>query len=216
MVTYATFSVTAFLGVGIVLSHFILSISEVLNMSQLTIVLPDEIYNRLVKHASALEKKPEEVALERLRREFGEGVLDSQTAKKQAIAFLHRRAGRCLTAKEPILEEADTPVWLVPVITSVDKRKATFVGQIVVNAKTGKVLNAERDVVEMLKKGHQSLGFHKFPLEKRERLAELLAENQEGVLTEAEQKEMGNLLAEEQSLQIRNLEELDKRLPKKD
>ena len=185
-------------------------------MNQLTLALPDELYNRLAKRALEKEKTPEEIALERLRREFGEGFLDSQTAKEQAIASLRRRAGRCLTVREPILEETDTPVWLVPVITNVDKREATFVGQIVVNAKTGKVLNVERDVYEMIKKGHLSLGFHKFPLEKQERLAELLAENQEGILTQDEQKEMESLLAEEQLLQIRNLEELEKRLLKKD
>ncbi len=189
--------------------------NEVLNMNQLTIALPDELYIRLAQRASVEEKTPEEVALERLCREFGEGFLDSQIAKKQAIAFLRRRVGRCLTVREPILEETDTPVWLVPVITNV-KREAAFVGQVVVNAKTGKVLNIERDVVEMIKKGHRSLGFEKFPLEKQEHLAELLAENQERVLTEDEQKEMENLLAEEQSLQIRNLEELEKRLLPKD
>lgn len=185
-------------------------------MNRLTLNLPDELYNRLAQRALEIEKTPEEMALERLRREFGEDFLDSQTAKEQAIAFLRRRAGRCLIVREPILEEADTPVWLVPVITNVDKREATFVGQIVINAKTGKVLNAEWDVVEMIKKGHRSLGFHEFPLEKQSRLAELLAANQEGILTEDEQKEIENLLAEEQSLQIKNLEALEKRLLPKD
>lgn len=185
-------------------------------MNQLTLDLPDELYSRLAKRASVEEKAPEEIALERLRREFGEGFLDGKTAKEQAIAFLRRRAGRCLIAREPILEETNTPVWIVPVITNVDKREATFVGQIVVNAKTGKVLNIERDVIEMIKKGHQSLGFHIFPLEKQERLAELLAENREMVLTENEQKEMEYLLAEEQALQIKNLEELERRLLPKD
>ncbi len=181
-------------------------------MNQLTLVLPDELYIRLSQYASVKEKAPEEIALERLRREFGEGFLDSQTAKERAITFLNRRAGRCLTVKEPVLEEADTPVWLVPVITNVAPREAIFVGQVVVNAKTGKVLNVERDVVEMIKKGHRSLEFHIFSLEKQNRLAELLAENREAVLTEDEQEEMKKLLAEEQALQIRNLEELERRL----
>jgi len=181
-------------------------------MNQLTLDLPDELYSRLSQYASVIEKTPEEIALERLRREFGEGFLDSQTAKKRAITFLHRRAGRCLTVREPVLEEADAPVWLIPVITNVAPREAIFVGQVVVNAKTGKVLNVERDVVEMIKKGHRSLGFHIFPLEKQNRLAELLAENRERVLTEDEQEEMENFLAEEQSLQIKNLEELERRL----
>ena len=179
-------------------------------MNRLTLTLPDELYSRLTQRALEKEKTPEEIALERLRREFGEDFLDSQMAKEQASHFLHGRAGRCLTVREPILEETDTPVWLVPVITNVGKREAAFVGQIVINAKTGEVLNEEQDVVEMIKKGRQSLGFHEFPFQKRERLAELLTENQERFLTEDEQKEMENLLAEEQSLQIRNLEELEK------
>ena len=185
-------------------------------MNQLTLDLPDELYNRLAQRASVEEKTPEEIALERLRREFGAGFLDSRTAKERAITFLHRRAGRCLTVREPVLEEADTPVWLIPVITNVAPREAIFVGQVVVNAKNGKVLNVEHDVVEMIKKGHRSFGFHLFPLEKKERLAELLSENRERVLTENEQEEMKKLLAEEQALQIRNLEELEKRLLPKD
>ena len=176
------------------------------------LALPDELYSRLVHHASALEKTPEEVALERLRREFGETFLDSQTAKARAMAFLRQRAGRCLTVREPVLEETDTLVWLVPVITNVAPREADFVGQIVVNAKTGKVLNGEQDVEEMIQRGLHSLGFRRFPLKKQERLAELLAANQQGVLTPDEQKEMENLLTEEQSLQLRNLEGLKKRL----
>jgi len=185
-------------------------------MNRLTLTLSDELYSRLAQRALENEKTPEEIALERLRREFGEGFLDSQIAKERASEFLQRRAGRCLTVREPIPEETDTPVWLVPVITNVDKHEAAFVGQIVINAKTGKVLNEEHDVVEMIKKGHQSLGFHRFPPQKQERLAELLTENRERVLTQDEQKEMENLLAEEQSLRIRNLEEMEKRLLKKD
>jgi len=181
-------------------------------MNQLTLDLPDELYSRLSQYALVEEKTPEEIALERLHREFGEGFADSQTAKEQAIAFLCERAGKCLTVRAPILEKTDTPVWLVPVITNVSPHEAIFVGQVVVNAKTGKVLNVERDVVEMIKKGHRSLGFHILPLEKQNRLAELLAENQDGQITENGQEEMENLLAEEQSLRIRNLEELEKRL----
>ncbi len=185
-------------------------------MNRLILTLPDKLYSRLAQRASENEKTPEEIVLERLRREFGEDFLDSQTAKEQASAFLHERAGKCLTVREPVLEETDIPVWLVPVITNVDKSDAAFVGQIVLNAKTGEVLNKQRDVVEMIKKGHRSLGSCEFPLQKQERLAELLAENQERELTRSEQADMENLLAEEQSLQIRNLEQLEKRLLERD
>ena len=50
-------------------------------MNRLTLTLPDELYSRLAQRALEKEKTPEEIALERLRREFGEGFLDSQTAK---------------------------------------------------------------------------------------------------------------------------------------
>ena len=43
-----------------------------------------------------------------------------------------------------------------------------------------------------------------------------MAKNQDEKLTENEQEEMKNLLAEEQALRIRNLEELEKRLLSKD
>jgi len=87
-------------------------------MNRLNLTLPDELYNRLTQYALDIEKAPEEIAIERLRREFGEGFLDSQKAKWQAITFLRKRAGKCLTVREPILEEADSFVWLVPIITT--------------------------------------------------------------------------------------------------
>ncbi|MCH8295928.1 hypothetical protein IH992_33025 [Candidatus Poribacteria bacterium] len=185
-------------------------------MNRLTIALPDELYNQLAERALSLKKTPEEIVLAGLRREFGKGFLDSETAKVQAIDFLRRRAGRCLTVREPIFEEIDLPFWLVPVVTNVAPCQATFVGQIIINATTGKVLNSERDVVEMIKKGHQSLGFQKLLPRKQERLAELLAINHQAALTGNEKKEMENLLTEEQALQVRNLKAVEKRLLTKD
>jgi len=183
-------------------------------MYQLTLTLSDELYNRLIQRASTSQKTVEETILENLHRELGEGFLDSQKAKEQAKSFLHKRAGRCLTVIQPVWEETDIPICLVPVITNVDKSEADFVGQILINARTGEVLNTEQDVIEMVKKGHRSLGFREFPIEKQERLAELLAENQERILTESEQRDIKNLLNEEQLLQIKNLETLNKKLGK--
>ena len=71
---------------------------------------------------------------------------------------------------------------------------------------------AELDVVEMVKKGHHSFGFEHLPSEKQNRLAELLASNQQGALKSGEKREMEVLLAEEQALQVRNLETVEKRL----
>ena len=64
----------------------------------------------------------------------------------------------------------------------------------------------------MIKKGHASFGFKPFPLEKQERLAELLALNGEKTLEPKEKQEMRALLAEEQALQLQNLETLEQRL----
>ena len=49
-------------------------------------------------------------------------------------------------------------------------------------------------------------------MEKQERLAELLAWNNEKALEPEAKEEMEALLAEEQTLQIQNLETLEKRL----
>ena len=64
----------------------------------------------------------------------------------------------------------------------------------------------------MIKKGHTSFGFETFAVEKRERLAKLLALNGEKLLKSEAKQEMETLLAEEQALQLRSLETLEKRL----
>ena len=181
-------------------------------MNPLTIALPDDLYEKLTQRAKAVKISVGELVLTRLRREFGADLLDDETAKTQAMAFLRHRAGRCLTVREPILEETDKPVWLVPVLTNVAPTAAAFVGQIVVDAKTGDVLNTVDDVVEMVKKGHDSFGFERLPLAKQNRLVELLASNQQGDLESGEKREMEALLAEEQALQVQNLETLENRL----
>ena len=60
----------------------------------------------------------------------------------------------------------------------------------------------------MMKKGHVSFGFESFAVEKQE----LLALNNKRTLESNEKQEIEALLAEEQKLQIRNLETLEKRL----
>lgn len=86
------------------------------------------------------------------------------------------------------------------------------VGEIIVDADTGKVLSTNKDVYSMIKKGYLSFGFETFAIEKQKRLAELLALNGEISLESEAKQEMETLLAEEQALQIRNLETLEKRV----
>ena len=126
------------------------------------------------------------------------------------LAFLQKHAGRCLTLREPIFKEVAPPIWIVPVFTNVVP--PTEVGEIIVDADTGKVLSTDKDVVEMIKKGHTSFGFETFAVEKQERLAKLLALNGEKLLKSEAKQEMETLLAEEQVLQLQNLETLEKRL----
>ena len=178
-------------------------------MNPLTIALPDDLYEKLTQRAKAVKTSVEELVVIRLRREFGKGLLDGERAKAQAMAFLHQRAGRCLTVREPILEEVDKPVWLVPVLTNVAPASSAFVGQIVVDSKTRDVLNTGGDLVEMVKKGHPSFGFQHLPSERQNRLTELLAANQQGTLEPGETRELEVLLAEEQALQVRNLATLE-------
>ena len=171
-------------------------------MHSLKISLPDYLYQKLTQQAEAFETSVEELLLFRLKRD---------AAKVAAEALLRRRAGKCLIAREPILKEAvSPPVWSVPIFTNVDV--PVRVGEIAVDADTGTVLSTERDVVDMIRKGYASFGFESFALEKQTRLAELIALNGEGQLEAQEQQEMETLLAEEQTLQLRNLETLEKRL----
>jgi len=167
----------------------------------LTISLPDYLYEKLTQQAQVHDTSLEELVIFQLRRD---------ETRDAALAFLQTYAGRCLTVREPIFKEAVPPVWIVPVSTNV--APLTDVGEINVDANTGKVLSTVKDVVEMIKKGYPSFGFETFAMEKQERLAELLALNGERPLISEAKREMETLLAEEQSLQLRNLETLEKRL----
>ena len=170
-------------------------------MRPLTISLPDYLYEKLTLQAKLFETSLEELVLFQLKR---------YEAREAASVFLRKRAGRCLTVREPVLKETVPPLWVVPIFTNV--APPMEVGEILVDADTGKVLNTQQDVAEMMKRGHVSFGYKSLSTEKQERLAELLALNGEKPLKSEEQQEMEALLAEEQELQIRNLETLEKRL----
>ncbi len=170
-------------------------------MRPLTISLPDYLYEKLTQQA-----KVSKISLE----DFVSFQLERDEVRDTALTFLRRRAGRCLIAKEPILKESTSLVWVVPIFTNVDP--PVEVGEIHVAADTGAVLSTEMDVAEMIEKGHVSFGFESFAVEKQERLAELLALNNEQVLAPAVEQEMEALLAEKQALQIQNLQTLEKRL----
>ena len=171
-------------------------------MHSLKISLPDYLYKKLTQHAKAFETSIEEFVLFSLRRE---------EAKSAAEALLRRRAGRCLTVREPLLKETvNPPIWVVPIFTNV--APSVKVGEIAVDVDTGKVLSTEKEVIGMIQTGYNSFGFESFASEKQTRLAELLALNGEKHLAVEEQREMEALLAEEQALQLQNLERLEKQL----
>ena len=170
-------------------------------MRPLTISLPDYLYEKLTQQAKSFETSLEELVLFQLKRD---------EVKDAALAFLKKRAGRCLIVREPILKKSIPAIWAVPIFTNV--APPIEVGEILIDADTGNILSTQNDVAEMMKKGHVSFGYKSLAREKQERLAELLALNGEKPLELKEQQEMELLLAEEQELQIRNLETLEKRL----
>ncbi|RKU15056.1 hypothetical protein C6501_07125 [Candidatus Poribacteria bacterium] len=170
-------------------------------MRPLTISLPDYLYEKLTRQAQSVKTSLEEFVLFQLKRDETKGA---------ALGFLQKHAGRCLTVREPTFKETEPFVWKVPVITNV--APPLEVGEIIIDAGTGKILSTDKDVIEMIKKGHISFGFETFAAEKQERLAELLALNSEKPLESEAKQEMETLLAEEQALQLRNLETLEKQL----
>ncbi len=170
-------------------------------MRPLTISLPDYLYEKLTQQAKVSKISLEDFVLCQLERD---------EVRDTALTFLRKRAGRCLIAREPILKESTRSIWVVPIFTNVDP--PVEVGEIHIDAETGEVLSTEMDVAEMIENGHVSFGFESLAIEKQERLTELLALNNERVLDLEEKQEIEALVAEEQALQIQNLERLEKRL----
>lgn len=170
-------------------------------MHPLTISLPDYLYDKLSQQAQTVHTSLEEFVLFQLKRD---------ETRDSALVFLQNHVGKCLIVQEPILEDSDPLVWKVPVFTNV--APTLEVGEIIIHAETGEILSTDKDVSEMIKKGHISFGFEPFAEDKQKRLAELLALNGEGQLESDAKQEMEYLLAEEQALQLQNLEALEKRL----
>lgn len=170
-------------------------------MHPLTITLPDYLYKKLTLQAENHETSLEELVLLQLKRD---------ETRDTALTFLQKHAGRCLMIREPLFKSDDPAVWEVPVFTNV--APPLGVGKIIVDANTGRVLSKKNDVYNMIKKGYPSFGFETFAVEKQNRLAELLALNSEIPLESDAKQEMETLLAEEQALQLRNLETLEKRV----
>ena len=181
-------------------------------MPQITLTLPDALYERVQSLAQVQHRTPEELVYRHLRRELGEDAIDSQSAKELAKAFVQKGAGRCLTVSDPVLEQVGKPIWLVPVVTNVPRDDAAFVGQVVVDAQNGDVLTNEGEIVAMVKKAHPSLGFRSLPSEEQLRMSELMDRNNDGLLTEQEQDELRVLVDQSLALTITNLEQLDRRL----
>ena len=170
-------------------------------MHPLTISLPDYLYKKLAHQAQTHETSLEELVIFQLKRD---------ETRNSVSVFLQKHAGRCLTIREPIFKDDDPAVWEVPVFTNV--APPLEVGKIIVDVDSGKVISTNNDVYNMIKKGYSSFGFETFAVEKQERLAELLALNGEIPLESAAKQEMETLLAEEQALQLRNLDTLEKRV----
>ena len=128
-------------------------------MHPLTISLPDYLYEKLTRQANAFNTSLEQLVLFQLKRD---------EARDAASAFLKKRAGRCLTVREPILRESTPPIWAISIFTNV--APPVEVGEILIDAGTGEVLSTEQDVTKMMKNGHVSFGFKPFAVEKQERL----------------------------------------------
>ena len=170
-------------------------------MHPLTISLPDYLFKKLTRQAQTHETSLEELVIFQLKRD---------ETRNAASSFLQKHAGRCLTIREPIFKDDDPTVWEVPVFTNVVP--PLEVGKIIVDVDSGIVISTHNDVYNMIERGYPSFGFETFAVEKQKRLAELLALNGEMPLESAAKQEMETLLAEEQTLQLRNLETLEKRV----
>ena len=181
-------------------------------MRQMTLELPDKLFERLENSAQAAQRTPVEFLRDLLRRGGGEETVTNVEAKVRAEAFVRERVGRVLTVREPVLDEGGIPVWLAPLATNFRPEETSVIGHVAVDARNGTVQTSESEFDDMFRRAHPRLGFAPLAPDKADRLSELLCQLQDAPLLGGEQDELEALVEEEQALQVANLEQLNRRL----
>ncbi len=173
-------------------------------MAEMIVELPEPIYERLSREATAGGLSPSGWLARKLRREFGIAISTEKTAKRRAMKTLRAEAGNLLRAGKPLFD-ATTLQWRVPVLPNLRDRELKPVGFLCLDAKTGEVLIDSRTVNEMAEKAGPELGIQQLPFNVQNRLDALLDAQTESALTDSEKRELDELVTHWEIHNLTNL-----------
>ena len=164
-------------------------------MTEITIRLSESAYQRLLTVAQACRKSPEEWLQEQVASNLTHSPMTAAEARQIAAAFLQKRVGFLLVPKRAS-SEVKQGVWNISVTPNVKMTKPPLVGQVQVDAQSGRVLTSVAEVSTIMRVAEALLGMEGLPLEKQEQLRVLRALSSQGKLTAAQQDELNQLVLE--------------------
>jgi len=175
-------------------------------MANHSIDLPRDLYDRLARQARASGKRPEELVVERLSSDLGATVPSRERALEMARHALAPKVGKLLQLGEPTLDLTGPTCWRIPVRINVEPRRATVVGEVLIEVFSGRMLTSPEEIRRLTQTALETLGFKRLPPKKAARLSRLLKLHKQKRLTPKQRREFEALMAEADELELNNLE----------
>ena len=164
-------------------------------MNQITISLSEATYQRLLTVAQTYHKSPEEWLAEEVTSNLTHSPTTATEARQIATEFLQKRVGLLLASKHASFKKKQG-VWNVSVIPNVRMTPPPLVGQIQIDAQSGKMLTPVAEITTMMRVAEALLGMEELPLEKQMRLRVLRSLSSQGKMTETQHQELNQLVTE--------------------
>ncbi len=180
-------------------------------MAEITVKLPEPIYKHIRQQASEVNLSPETWLAQRLSHEFGIALITKEEAEQRALEILGTSVGSVLRTGTPAFD-AVLCQWCVPVLPNLREDNLEPVGEICLDAATGKILMGEDAIDEMFARASPQLGIEKLPADLQKRIDELLDEQNNRSLTDAEQHELDKLISRWEAHNLNNLLRMTARL----
>ena len=161
---------------------------------EITVKLPEPIYNCIVQKAKAADLSPEAWLVWELSQSLGIALGTPEESEQRVCELLQAEVGYMLCPGTPTFD-VETGQWRMPVLPNLCNGKVGSVGEMLIDAATGKVLTDGYAVNKMAEEAGAQLGIEKLPDDIQERTDELLDEQNRRSLTDEEQRELDDLLA---------------------
>jgi hypothetical protein len=120
-------------------------------VNQITINLSETTYQRLLAVAQTHQKSPEEWLAGQVTSNLAHSPATATEACQIAAAFLAKHVGILLVPQHATLN-SETEVWNVSVIPNVKMTEPTPVGEIRVDAQSGKVRTPVSEIATMIRR----------------------------------------------------------------